>query len=270
MTAMRISYFAVVCCLALAACDHQPTFDASSLPAYQKSLGEIKARLSGNDQHKLQIALMTLVAGSTADFSAFAEANPPAVVNFESLDGFANPLAFLDRMRPAIQGKSAASVIRHVADDLDFAISRAQEQANGGAEKALAAFVIEHARFSWDRRNRNIQPIVEFSVYNGSRNSISAIYLSSELTTPDRDMPLVMGDVNYRFVNPLQPGAQQEVKVFLVVPGPWMAKQLETAYDRELKLKVSNIDDSNGKRLLSINIGRLDVMRKKRDALRAS
>jgi hypothetical protein len=33
-------------------------------------------------------------------------------------------------------------------------------------------------------------------------------------------------------------------------------------------LKVSNIDDASGKRLFAINVGWLDVMRKKRDVLR--
>ena len=64
--------FAMLCCLALAACDHEPTFDASSLAAYQKSLSEITARLNAEDKHKLQIALLTLAAGNSADYTPFA------------------------------------------------------------------------------------------------------------------------------------------------------------------------------------------------------
>jgi hypothetical protein len=267
MTAVRTLCLAVVCCLALAACDHEPAFDASSLPAYQKSLTAIKARLSARDQQKLQLALLTLAAGGDADYTAFALANPSSIANMEALDGVANPLIFLDRMRPMIEGRSAAAVIRHVAEGLDYAISRAEAQTKG-AEKELAAFVIENPRYRWDRGRGNREPTAEFSVYNGGTVPISRIYLSGELTAPGLKTPLAMGGLNYRFGNPLQPGAQQQVTVNLGMPGNWTAKQLETVYDADLKLKVSNIDDASGQRLLVVNTDVLDTMRRKRAVLR--
>src|SRR5271169_4676009 len=161
MTAVRTLAFAVLCCLALAACDHEPTFDASSLPAYQKSLSDINARLSAQDRHKLQMALLTLAAGGSADYTAVALANPSSIVNIEALDGVAN-----------------------------------------------------------------------------------------------------------LFANLLQPGAQQQVTVNLGTPVGWTAKQLETVYDADLKLKVSNIDDASGRRLLVVNSDVLDTLRRQRDVLR--
>lgn len=258
----------VLGCLALAACDHEPAFDASSLPAYQKSLGEIKTRLSAQDQRKLQVALLTLAAGSSADYTAFAVANPNAVTNFEALENVANPLTFLDRMRPAIEGHTAASVIRHVAADLDYTIARAEQEANGPG-KVLAGVVVEHPRFSWDR-SRSKQPTVDFSVYNGSKNPIATLYLTGTLTAPGLDTPLSMGDLSYHFETTLQPGVQEAVRVVVGFPGPWTAKQLETSYDNDFKLKVSNVGDAYGTKLLAVGIGWLDVMRKKRDILRGS
>jgi hypothetical protein len=267
MTAVRTLCFAVLCCFALAACDIEPTFDASSLPAYQKSLSEIKTRLSAEDQRKLQLALLTLAAGGAADYTAFALANPSSIANMEALDGVANPLILLDRMRPRIEGRSAAAVIRNVANDLDYAISRAEAQSSG-AEKELAALIIENPRYRWDRSKGNSRRTAEFSVYNGSTMPISRIYLSGELTTPGRKTPLAVGGLIYRFGNPLQPGAQQQVSVDLGTPGDWTAKQLETVYDADLKLKVSNIDDANGRRLLAVNTDVLDTLRHKRAVLR--
>jgi hypothetical protein len=267
MTAVRTLAFAVLCCLALAACDHDPTFDASSLPAYQKSLSDINARLSAQDRHKLQMALLTLVAGGSADYTAVALANPSSIVNIEALDGVPNPLQLLDRMRSRIEGRTAAAVIRRVADDLDYAISRAEAQTKG-AEKQLAAFVIENSRFRWDHGKRTTNPTAEFSVYNGSTMPISRIYLRGELTTPELKTPLAMGGLAYLFANLLQPGAQQQVTVNLGTPVGWTAKQLETVYDADLKLKVSNIDDASGRRLLVVNSDVLDTLRRKRDVLR--
>ena len=45
-------------------------------------------------------------------------------------------------------------------------------------------------------------------------------------------------------------------------------KQLDSTYDADLKLKVSNIDDAGGQRLLAINADILDTLRRKRDVLR--
>ena len=56
--------------------------------------------------------------------------------------------------------------------------------------------------------------------------------------------------------------------VDLGTPGDWTAKQLETVYDADLKLTVSNVDDASGKRLLAINTEVLDTLRRKRDVLR--
>ena len=60
MNILRMLSFAVSCCLALAACHREPTFDASSLPAYQRSLSKIEASLSAADQDRLKIALAAL------------------------------------------------------------------------------------------------------------------------------------------------------------------------------------------------------------------
>ncbi len=73
---MRISHLALLACLALAAYDHDPTFDASSPAAYQKSLGEITAKLSVEDQRRLQFALLTLALGYTAQSNAMLSASP--------------------------------------------------------------------------------------------------------------------------------------------------------------------------------------------------
>ena len=58
--------------------------------------------------------------------------------------------------------------------------------------------------------------------------------------------------------------------VDLGMPGGWTAKQLETVYDPDLKLTVSNVDDASGRRVLAINTGVLETLRRKRDVLRGS
>src|ERR1700722_16369613 len=115
MIVMRISCVAVLSCLALAACDPDPTFDTSSLPAYQRSLDGITAKLWPEQRRRLQIALLTLADGNAALNDTVALANPKKVADAVTLSGAASPLIFLDRLRPAINGRTAAAVIRLVA-----------------------------------------------------------------------------------------------------------------------------------------------------------
>jgi hypothetical protein len=265
MPSLRMFCLAVASCLALVACDHEPRFDASSLSAYQRSLADIKARLSAKDQHKLQVALLTLSAGGAAQFTDYALSDPAKTDAYEALDGIANSLVLLDRMRPVIAGKTADEVIRRVGDDIDYAIARAE--ARGGAAKDLAAIVIENARYRLNDKIRSA-PKGEFSVYNGSNIPIMRLYLTGELTAPDVKMPLVLDNIVYVFSRPLQPGAQEQATVYLGITGDWTTKHFLNAYDADLKLRVANVDDTDGHRLLVVSAQALETLRHKRDILR--
>lgn len=268
-TFSRTAFFALFCCLALAACGggDEPVFDASSVPAYQKSLGKIKAKLSAADQRKLQVALVTLVEGSGATETARLLGSPPQAEDVEELKGGVNTLAYLDRMRPVIDGKTAAAVIARVTADLDSAIAKAE---NEGGVKQLSAFVIENPRFGFEGNGGNGALTVEFSVYNGSKDSIAMVYASGEFTARELATPIQFGTIAAHFLNILQPGAQEQiVKVSVGLPPPWTRAQLANIYDGDLKLKIWNVGKSDGKLLVSSNLSQFDAMRKKRDLLRA-
>lgn len=170
---------ALLLCLGLTACDSGPTFDASSLPAYQSSLKAITTTLSPDDQRRLAVALMTLALGDLPQSNAFELANPGSIADLASLAGVANPLIYLDRLRPGIDGRSAAAVISRVAADLDDEISRA-EAGSGGVDKLLTDVKIDSPRFYWDARSH--LPTIEFSAYNGGRTTISRINVSGVMT----------------------------------------------------------------------------------------
>jgi hypothetical protein len=262
MDTLRMLCFAVPCCFVLAACDREPTFDTSSVPAYQKSLRDINARLSAADQRKLETALMTLAAGSGDDYTAFAQANPGKIADFEFLDGVANPRVYLDRMRLQIEGKSAAVVIRKVSNDLDFAIALAEAQTES-VRKELKAMVIDNVRYYWDGHT---QATAQFSFYNGSRIPIEALFVSGLIAAPGLKTPVTFAGLRYVFMQPLQPGAAEQVKIYLGSA----TERLDGVYDADLALKIANIEDANGKRLLATNIDALDAMRRERDVLRGS
>jgi len=259
---------AALCCFALAACDSGPVFDTSSVPAYQKSLGAINAGLSEQDRNRLKIALVTLAAGGAAEFTLLARPGAPA--HIEALEGVANPTILLDRMRPKIEGKNAAAVIRTVVAALDAEIARTEGQlGNADTDKTLSKIVIENERYHWERTGMSEHATVQFSIYNGSAKAISHVFLSGVLASRGRAKPWATGAFDYGFFPALQPGTQQQAKIF-IGGGEFADSELERVYDAGLTLKVTNAADSAGRRLLIVNSDLIESMRMERFALRGN
>jgi hypothetical protein len=270
MNALRMLCFAVSCCLALAACDHEPVFDASTLPAYQKSLGKINASLGAAAQDRLKIALAVLALGGVDRYIAFGRNSPSNDPSFEMLDGsIINAMLYFEQMRSQIDGKTAAAVISRVAEDFDVAIARVEAR-GGDSGKVFKAFVIENTQFYWDRshgRDRDV-PMARFSIYNGSTVAVSNIQLNGTLTVPGDTTPVAISGLFANFTRPLQPGAEEMQTVRLATVGEAVTKRLANTYNANLTLQVTNIGDTAGKRLFSADAEWLDAVRHKRDALR--
>jgi hypothetical protein len=257
----------VLCCLALAACDAEPLFDASSVPAYQKSLGTINARLSESGRNRLKIALRTLALGGPAEFAVRGQARIPA--NIEALESVTDPTALLDRMRPKIEGKTAAAVIGVVVADIDAEIARTESQLGSVDTTPLSKIVIENERYVWEQIGLFDHATIQFSVYNGGAKAITRLYLDGVVTTRSRATPLTTGALVYGFFPALQPGRQQQAKIF-VTRGELADTDLEQVYDAGLTLKLTNADDSSGRKLLVFKSDNIEAMRLERLVLAGS
>ncbi|HLN39952.1 MAG TPA: hypothetical protein VK337_19395, partial [Xanthobacteraceae bacterium] len=109
----------------------------------------------------------------------------------------------------------------------------------------------------------------QFSIYNGSAKAISHVFLSGVLASRGRAAPWATGALDYGFFPALQPGTQQQVKIF-IGRGAFADSELERVYDAFLTLKVTNADDTSGRRLLIVNSDLIESMRMERLALRGS
>ena len=259
---------AVLCCLALAACDPEPQFDTSSVPAYQKSLDAINAKLNLQERNRLKIALVTLAVGGATEFTRAGLLRAPP--NIAALEGVANPTIVLDRMRPTIEGKTAAAVIGIVVADIDAEITRAEGHlGNPDADKTLSKIVIENERYEWDRTGRPDRATVKFSIYNGSAKAISRVYLGAVLASRGRATPWATGALFHSFSPALQPGTQQQAIIF-ITSGELADTELKRVYDANLTLKVTNADDTAGRKLQVFNSDLIEAMRMERLVLRGS
>ena len=257
-----------LCCLALAACDSEPLFDASSVPAYQKSLDAINAKLNLRDRNQLKIALVTLAAGGAAEFTRAGMPRVPA--NIAALEGVANPTIVLDRMRPTIEGKTAAAVIGIVVADIDAEIARAEGHlGNPDADKTLSKIVIENERYVWDRVGSFQQREGQILDLQRQRQANLTGLSQRRVGVAGRATPWGTGALFHSFNPALQPGTQQQAIIF-ITSGELADTELKRVYDANLTLKVTNADDTAGRKLLVFNSDLIEAMRMERLVLRGS
>src|SRR5580698_7078939 len=236
---MRRVAFALVACLALAACDREPVFDASNVIAYQSSFIEINARLSSANQHRLDIALRTLAAGYILAYLAVPLPGADGLTNVATLDGPIPRGIYLMRMRSSINGKTAAMIIDRVTSDLDKAIVYADRQP-ASARHDVDALTVENPRYYWNRGRGNVvdQPFIEFSVYNGSKQPIQSIYLDAAVSSDKHEW--ARAGIHYGFSQPFEPGEMLQIKFSPPGPTGLADRQLESVYDPDFTLKVAN------------------------------
>jgi hypothetical protein len=262
-----IACIAVLACLALGGCNQDPTFDASSPNAYLKTLETISAKLGADDRRRLDIALLTLAVGNTVQSNGLLAADIEALDDLVELKRVANPLLYLDRVRPGISGRSGSGVVRYVAANLDDEITRSEAR-SAAAYKLLSAVVVDHPRFYWDNQ-RNV-PTVEFSVFNGGKTTIARLYVAGVLTTAARPGKWVSRGLSYQFQPALAPGVQMQVTIRPQLVSTYTAKQLERVYDANISMRVTNIEDGAGQKLVPVDTDILEGMRNKRDFLRGT
>jgi hypothetical protein len=262
---MRRATFAFFACLALGACDREPLFDATNLIAYQSSFNAINARLSAADQHRLDIALRTLAGGYILAYQAVPLPGAGGLTNVATLDGTIPREIYLARMKSSINGKSAAAIIDRVKSDLDRAIAYADLQP-ASARQQLEAVVVENPRYYWNRGKTADQAIIEFSVYNGSKEPIQSLYLDAAISSGKHEWART--GIHYGFAQPFEPGEMLHVKFSPPAPTGLAEKQLESVYDPDFTLKVANAYDMNGNWLLNVNADVVEAMRKQRELLR--
>jgi len=252
----------ILCCVLLSGCLFDPTFDTSSLDAFQRSSAAIRAKLSNSDLRRLEIALRYLMLESMPRI----EIEGQLLTNAVARNNFANPIVILGRLGPRINGKSATSIIQNLSIRLDSEISQAETMLKN-AENVMAPVEVTSARYYWRSSGYLARPTIEFTVRNNGKVPISRIYLSGTLTTPGRAIPWVRQQLVQTFKGGLEPHEKQQLTLQPQF-GDWNDPQLKDVYDAELKLTVTNFEDANGERVIAVDSDGLEMKRKVRDELR--
>ena len=248
----------ILCCLLLAGCIFDPTFDMSSWENYQTSLAAVRAGLGADDLRRLDIALKYLAIENTLR----AQADVQMASNVASAAGRLNPSSMLVQLRPKINGKSAARIIRDLTIKLDAEIPLAEARLQSAKNESVE---VTAPQYYWRTSGRVEQPAIEFNVFNGGQAAISRIYFRVVLTTPKRSIPWVKQDYIEAFKGGLEP--HEKRKISLQPWGDWSDPQLRYLPDAVLKVDVLNYEDANGQRMVGTDPNSLELKRKVRAAL---
>lgn len=250
----------ILCFLLLSGCVFDPVFDTSNWQTYQDSLTAVKARLSNDDLRRLDIALKYLAIENTLK----AEADLQMASDIAAVASRLTPVMMFTQLRPRINGKSAAAVIKDLSLKLDTEIARAEGRLEN-AGTAAEAVEISSAAYYWKRSGRLEQPAIEFAVFNGGKAPISRIYFRFVLTTPNRSVPWAKQDFIQTFKGGLEPREKRQLS--LQPYGDWSDPQLKNLPNAELKVAVLNFEDANGQRVIGVDRGSLELKRRVLGAL---
>lgn len=253
------SFSIIAASVLLAACAR--TADTSSPAAYTSSMQAITKDMPNEKRAKLQAGLVAL-AFNTADPSQgiWSQADATSPIFLGAGD--------------KIKGKTADQIIRAGYEAriglLDAAIAEdAAASQRMAAERKKYADIFDNIHIDGARYHVEHsfieQPIVSFTVTNGSKVPIKRIYLHGILTSPGRSIPWVSGDINYEFSGGIEPGEVQHLDLEPNMFGEW---KIDEAYskrsDLKLAMSVSNVEGADGQQVLHGDPG--DASEKAADA----
>lgn len=253
------SISAIALCVSLAACGR--TADTSSPAAYTSSMQAMTKDLPADKRAKLQAGLVALTFNTTDPAQGiWSQADPTSPIFLGAGD--------------KIKGKTADQIIRAGYEAriglLDAAIAEDAAAAHrivAERKKYAAVFDnvhIDGARYSIEHSFID-QPVISFTITNGSKIPIKRIYLHGILTSPGRSIPWVSGDINYAFSGGIEPGEVQHLDLEPNMFGEW---KIDDAYskrpDLKLEMSVSNVEGADGQQILHGDPG--DAAEKTADA----
>lgn len=237
---------AAMCAAALVAgCGDR--INTSNPQAYQSSVTKMMADMTSEQKVKFTEA-MTAIAFDTSDVSPNAFVGDPSSV------------IFLGGAGEKIKGKTADQIIRlgyetriaKLNDEILVGMQTVQAaKAERDRHKATFDSIrIEGVRF-YVQRNYIVEPVIEFRITNGSNIVLRQGFFQGTLTSPGRSVPWVDEAFNHEFSGGLEPGESRLLQLSPNMFGEWGQGDHINRKDLQLAVRLINVEDSNGTKLLT-------------------
>jgi len=256
---MKKAILVSVVALALAGCGQK--VDTSSPQAFTQSLAKMTEKMSAGEKADFHEA-MVAIASDSADPSPL-------------LDGADVTSPLFWGTADKIKGMTAKDIVRlgfqTELANLDKAIAEdagAVQRIKAERQKYGAVFDnvhLDNPRYHVESNGFMEQPVISFTITNGSKVPIKKIYVHGILSSPGRALPWVTSDFNYEFAGGLEPGESKPLDLEPNMFGDWQINQDYSGRpDLKLALSLTNVADASGQDLLKGDPG--DASAKEADA----
>ena len=147
----------------------------------------------------------------------------------------------------AVLGLPEARIEEIEADltELNVRLQEAEE-----ARAKLALFTVEQAKYS--KRNLGwgmVEPRIDITVKNGTESPVSRAYFHGVVKSPERSIPWIEEDFNYRIPGGLEPGEQARWKLTPNMFSDWGT--VDVPKEAVMTVTVERLDGADGEELLS-------------------
>lgn len=226
-------------------CSAERTVNTDSPQKYKSSIEKIKEDLSPEEMEDLQSALSGMVLG---------QLDPSGEGNFFALAAAANMSdeQLLALVGDEVSGKTAKQIImeslKERADQAKNQIESGEkhiaemEQQKVSVSQILDKILISKSQFYWQANSFLEEPVIAFTIQNGSEVPVRRIFVHGILETPGRSVPWVEDDFNYEFSGGLEPGETQNLNLSPNMFGEWGNKSTKGRKDLVLNLQLVGIE----------------------------
>lgn len=241
-------------CTALVACSQpSPTLDTSTEEAFQASLAAMMEEMPQDHQEELREALMAI---------AFANIDTSEGGLLGALAGMSNMASMGATAFASAHGLTAEEILAEAADirrqrtleqlasvESEIAELEAKRTAAEQAQAVLDLVVVEGPRFYWSESRFMSEPIIEFTLTNGTDRALARGFFNGEVATPGREIPWISEDFNTQFSGGLEPGESREIRLGPNQYSAWGNRDARDRDDTVFTMTVINAEDAAGERI---------------------
>ena len=128
------------------------------------------------------------------------------------------------------------------------------------AKASLAKFKVERARFYFSENRFSSDPVIDFTVRNGTGRAVSRLYCRGVLSSPSRKTPWVQDTFNYSVRGGIQPGETKQFKLAPNMFGEW-GNAPKGRDDLEFSVTVYRLDGPDKEDLFAYTFSEDDAAR---------
>lgn len=238
--------------------------DSSSDESFIRSIESVKTSLSEEKKKEFEEAVQAIAFSEIGNIFEVA-VNPEGIqIKIkDNLDGKTADEIIAEGKRIIIERKKkereqVINEIKEVKKKIsEFKNQRTKAEQN---KESLKQFKILRSRFYYKKSTFMDEPVIELTVKNNTKHSVSRAYFRGVLATPGRSVPWIQDSFNYKIRGGLEPGEQVTWKLKPTMFSEWGNAPTDRN-DMVLTVTVIRIDGPNEKAIFDYEFSKWDKER---------